>query len=481
MLRRPASDYQPPDLDGYYEDEEPPPRRRPGGRTLTVVLYVIGLAFLTVAVLRILGIDGDLVTIEALTLTPYIAAAGGLLFLIAFLLRRRILAVAVLLMSVSMGVLLLPRVQANDQPAAQGPHVAVLTVPGGVPDPETLVKLVRDNNIDVLTLPGLSQTDLARLDAAGIGDVLPNRAVAARPASNGAAIMSRFPVRQTILIETIALPMPSAVVDLPGRDDIEIVAVQVRSAPQSSADTWRRELGRLPPAQKDRVRVLAGDFSATFDHAAFRAVLDRGYVDAAEQTGNGMIPTWQGIGPPLTVDHVVVEGSDPYSLRFADAGGFCERTFTPAGNFAGFNFRVTLTTGEADIVEQRQAVRILQKSHLPGRWAVKDSFRTLDIARLGFEVLLEANWIRKAHPKAGAMVSGLAWERVRQGGDDYQMDVRNATTGEAAAGALVVDPTYTYFANVPDPVVLKLALRRSPASRGGRKNLAVVFSSWLSH
>jgi hypothetical protein len=80
---------------------------------------------------------------------------------------------------------------------------------------------------------------------------------------------------------------------------------------------------------------------------------------------------------------------------------------------------VTLTTGAADIEEQRQTVRILQKSHLPGRWAVKDSFRTLDIARLGFEVLLEANWIRKATPKAGAMVSGLAWARVKAGSGDF--------------------------------------------------------------
>lgn len=80
---------------------------------------------------------------------------------------------------------------------------------------------------------------------------------------------------------------------------------------------------------------------------------------------------------------------------------------------------VTLTTGDADIEEQRQAVRILQKSHLPGRWAVKDSFGTLDIARLGFEVLLEANWIRKAHPKAATMVSGLAWERVKAGSSDF--------------------------------------------------------------
>jgi hypothetical protein len=80
---------------------------------------------------------------------------------------------------------------------------------------------------------------------------------------------------------------------------------------------------------------------------------------------------------------------------------------------------VTLTPGEADVAEQRQAVRILLKSHLPGRWAVKDSFMTLDIARLGFDVLQEANWIRRAQPKAGVMVSGLAWERVKPGGEGF--------------------------------------------------------------
>jgi hypothetical protein len=80
---------------------------------------------------------------------------------------------------------------------------------------------------------------------------------------------------------------------------------------------------------------------------------------------------------------------------------------------------VTLTPGEADVAEQRQAVRILQKSHLPGRWAVKDSFKTLDIARLGFEVLLEGNWIRKAQPKAATMVSGLSWERVKGGSAEF--------------------------------------------------------------
>ena len=50
--------------------------------------------------------------------------------------------------------------------------------------------------------------------------------------------------------------------------------------------------------------------------------------------------TYYSDGTP--VDHVIVSGSNPYSLRFADSGGFCERTTTTTNNFAGFNFHVDL-------------------------------------------------------------------------------------------------------------------------------------------
>jgi hypothetical protein len=50
---------------------------------------------------------------------------------------------------------------------------------------------------------------------------------------------------------------------------------------------------------------------------------------------------------------------------------------------------------------------------------VKDSFGTLDIARLGFEVLQEASWIRKQQPKPAPLVSGLAWERAGPGGEAF--------------------------------------------------------------
>ncbi|MBS0223958.1 MAG: hypothetical protein JSR91_24800 [Proteobacteria bacterium] len=102
---------------------------------------------------------------------------------------------------------------------------------------------------------------------------------------------------------------------------------------------------------------------------------------------------------------------------------------------------VTLTAGEADVAEQRQAVRILLKSHLPGRWAVKDSFCTLDIARLGFEVLLEASWIRKPEPKAVPLVSGFAWERA-------------GPVGEAFPSALFGDENFAMFSARRDGAIV---------------------------
>ena len=44
---------------------------------------------------------------------------------------------------------------------------------------------------------------------------------------------------------------------------------------------------------------------------------------------------------------------------------------------------VTLTATEADRAGQLETIEILQKSNLPGRWAVKDSFNTLDLGRRG--------------------------------------------------------------------------------------------------
>jgi endonuclease/exonuclease/phosphatase family metal-dependent hydrolase len=73
---------------------------------------------------------------------------------------------------------------------------------------------------------------------------------------------------------------------------------------------WTADLAALPDPEPSMLRVLAGDFNATPDHAAFRAVLRRGYLDAATAAGRARAWTWRPLRlrfPRLTLDHVLVD------------------------------------------------------------------------------------------------------------------------------------------------------------------------------
>ena len=67
---------------------------------------------------------------------------------------------------------------------------------------------------------------------------------------------------------------------------------------------WRADLRALPPATpRGAVRILAGDFNATLDHAELRRVLDRGYEDAADEVGHGLRATWPAEPPDPAAGH----------------------------------------------------------------------------------------------------------------------------------------------------------------------------------
>ena len=85
---------------------------------------------------------------------------------------------------------------------------------------------------------------------------------------------------------------PTALLELPDGDGWIWSAAPGHPGPRAwrRGGPWREELAVLPPPANPR--VLAGDFNATLDHAAFRAVLRLGYADAAQQTGNALTPTW---------------------------------------------------------------------------------------------------------------------------------------------------------------------------------------------
>ena len=107
---------------------------------------------------------------------------------------------------------------------------------------------------------------------------------------------------------------------------------------------------------------------------------------------------------------------------------------------------VTLAPDEASVAEQRDTIDILLRSNLPGRWAVKDSFNALDLSRQGFDVLLEASWIRNVMPADGPS-SDIVWQRDTQGKASLPFDDPNFAMFTGRRGFSVVAGGMLYRAD----------------------------------
>jgi endonuclease/exonuclease/phosphatase family metal-dependent hydrolase len=122
--------------------------------------------------------------------------------------------------------------------------------------------------------------------------------------------------------------MPRAAVAVPGAGEVEVASVHTAPPTGSTAiETWEEGLDALPATgETDTLTLLVGDFNATLDHAAFRDVVDRGYVDAGDATGEGLRFTWPERlqRPGVTIDHVLADeriaitGYDVHELPDSD-------------------------------------------------------------------------------------------------------------------------------------------------------------------
>ncbi|MFC4081345.1 endonuclease/exonuclease/phosphatase family protein [Amycolatopsis samaneae] len=276
---------------------------------VTFLLTLVLLALAGVAALRFVGFDGNWYVIAPLSLTPYVVPVGVLLAVLAMLLRRWWIGVLALMVAGAVAALVVPRLSAIDQRAAHGRTLRVLAsnLYIGSADPREVVNLVRANQVDVLNLVELTPDVLRRLDEAGLFTLLPYRVLHTDPGVEGSGIVSRFPLAETHLAGDSSVKQPGARVDLGDGVVVEVVAVHP-IAPDIDSRRWERELKDLSAAEGEHgIRILAGDFNATLDHAAFRTVLSRGYLDAAEQRGDALTPTWHTAAPLVALDHVVVD------------------------------------------------------------------------------------------------------------------------------------------------------------------------------
>jgi endonuclease/exonuclease/phosphatase (EEP) superfamily protein YafD len=282
---------------------------------VTAVVWALVVPVLAWALLRRSGWEPGFWWGQWVSFTPYVAAVSLGVVLLALVLRRwpagtvAIVAAGTLLGAVA------PRALPDTNPPARGQVLRVLTANlrlGSVP-PRALVDLVRRLHIDVLTVQELTPEAAVGLYSAGLPALLPGSVTHPAPRSHGSGIYARFPLHEGSPIEIGAFRQEQADADLPDGRSVHIVSVHPCAPAQPSmAKCWAAGLRALPAADGG-MRILAGDFNATLDHAGLRRLLATGYRDAADVTGEGLVSTWPYYGrkaetvPPVTLDHVLAD------------------------------------------------------------------------------------------------------------------------------------------------------------------------------
>lgn len=283
----------------------------------TFVAVALAAPWVGWALVRTFGLDLRHPVVAAVSFTPYVAATAWLPVVAALLLRRRAVALVGVVAAGVLAAAVLPRALGDERvPAgADGPTLRVMSanVYVGRADMGAVVRLAREQDVDVLSLQELTPEAVTRLDAAGGRALFPSRALEVLPGAAGSGLLARLALRDRSPDDATDAAQPEAELHPRGARPLRIKAVHPRPpiSPRSEPD-WRASIASLPrpgTAPRGPLRVLAGDFNATLDHRVLRRLLGDGYVDAADATGAGLAGTWpDGRSRPLiTIDHVLLD------------------------------------------------------------------------------------------------------------------------------------------------------------------------------
>jgi endonuclease/exonuclease/phosphatase family metal-dependent hydrolase len=283
-------------------------RKFPG----TALTWVAVTPFAAWALARVAGLERGSLPTQLMTATPYAAAGSLVPLLIAAVGRKRAATVVALLATTALGFSVLPRALGTAD-AASGRPLRVMTINMlfGRADVTTIMQLVREFAPDVLSAQELTPGAVSDLDAAGLKEIMPHRVLQAEWSAGGSGLYSRYPMRALWdLMPPVGHQMPAALISVPGGEPIEFVDAHPFPPLGPQVTGWNEAMAAFPSTSPDRIRIIAGDFNASLDHAALRGVLARGYKDAADQVGAGLIPTWPAnkrVPPFITIDHVLVD------------------------------------------------------------------------------------------------------------------------------------------------------------------------------
>ena len=291
---------------------EPKPKRRSGvpWRHFAPVACWLMIALWTVfALIRLFGLERTWYLDSFMAFTPYMTMLSLVPLIFAVVLRRWYAVAAALVVTVVLGTFFVPRAFGGPDPG-KGPTLRVMSsnMDIGAADPQTIVNLIRTQRIDLIGFDEFTPQAQRRLSAAGLTTLLPFNATHPLDGATGSAIYSRFPLSQAgYQLLAGGFGQEYAMVAVPGAMPLEFIAVHTRAPGyDGSQSDWAKSIAQEPSPSETVIRLLGGDFNATFDQKPLRKLAATGYTDIASQLGDGLTPTWPYDGrniPPITLDH----------------------------------------------------------------------------------------------------------------------------------------------------------------------------------
>ncbi|MFD4467429.1 endonuclease/exonuclease/phosphatase family protein [Rhodococcus sp. NPDC058505] len=257
--------------------------------------------------------------IIASSFVPVLLAVGvaGVVALAAVRARRTLLAGLLVLLAgiVTQAPLFVRNAPA---PAAADGQIRVLqaNIRLGEADPDALVDLVRSRRADLLTVEELTDAAVTRLRAAGLEDLLPVTFLKPKESGGGGTgIYSRFPMHDPRMLGRFSMANLVAGIDVGDGRRVTVVAVHPMPPYPSPSWMWAAEMSKLTGllhrigGEGDPV-IVSGDFNSTYSHSRYRSILTGGFVDAGEQAGAGLVPTYPAdrwYPAMLAIDRIVLK------------------------------------------------------------------------------------------------------------------------------------------------------------------------------
>jgi endonuclease/exonuclease/phosphatase (EEP) superfamily protein YafD len=290
-----------------------------------------------VTAFRVADADGPTPVPQLLAFLPWLLVPTGLGLLCAVCARRPALTAWGAGLAALLAWYTLPPGQDRDVAGDPVAELRVLTANlqfGRALDP--LVATVRRERPDLVFVQECDPACTAALTSA-LSATHPHHRAVPGEGPAGSVIVSKLPLTPAAAVPA-AMGQPGAVTEVAGHR-VRLQLAHPSPPTPGRLGAWREELeglrgwarahgpaGNGDAAGEDTPVILAGDFNASRDHAAFRRLLDDGgLADAAALAGADRAASWPVTGRPVPgvqIDHVLVSGGfTAHDARFLTMEG----------------------------------------------------------------------------------------------------------------------------------------------------------------